>query len=181
MSTVRPRSSSSRGCGSMGTMRQAVTTLASTLIGAPLIITVAIYFAATDDPTASWGPWLLVVPVLNLAGIVAAEVVGYTVPALPAGTEPDRVRRLAEERFRTGMILRFALTEAPFVVTIALAFAFPVPEPVVLVGLSAALTCLGLAFHCWPWSRPVGRTADALERDGVKTSLREDLSSITMR
>ncbi|WP_299050743.1 hypothetical protein [uncultured Nocardioides sp.] len=162
-------------------MRQPVVTLASTLIGAPLIITVAIYFAATDDPTASWGPWLLVVPVLNLAGIVAAELVGYTVPAIPAGTGPEQARRLAADRFRTGMILRFALTEAPFVVAVALSFAFAVPQPVVLVGLSAALTCLGLAFHCWPWSRPVTKTAEVLEADGVKTSLREDLSSVTMR
>ncbi|MCH1866280.1 hypothetical protein [Nocardioides sp. CFH 31398] len=162
-------------------MRQSVTTLASTLIGAPLIVTVAIYFAATNDPGAEWGIWPYVVPVLSVAGIVAAELVGYTVPPIPAGTEPDRARALAVERFRTGMILRFALVEAPFVVTVALAFAFPTPEPVLLVGLSAALTCLGLAFHCYPWSRPVGRTADALEADGAKTTLRADLSGITMR
>lgn len=162
-------------------MRQPVVTLASTLIGAPLIITTALYFVMTDDPSASWGPWPFVVPALSIAGILAAEAVGFTVPPIPAGTDPERVKRLADERFRTGMILRFALTEAPFIVTVALVFAFPTPEPILLVGGSAALTCLGIAFHCWPWSRPVNKTADVLEADGVKTSLREDLSSITIR
>ena len=39
------------------------------------------------------------------------------------------------------------------------------------VGALVSLVLMGV--HVWPWSRPVGRTADALERAGQPSYLRE--------
>lgn len=69
-------------------------------------------------------------------------------------------------------ILRFAISE--FVAIASIAAAFVLPDGDVLVHVGGALVSLVLmVVHVWPWARPVGKTADALEAGGRRSGLRE--------
>jgi hypothetical protein len=70
------------------------------------------------------------------------------------------------------MILRFAVSE--FIAIASIAAAFVLPDGDILTYLGGAVVSLVLmGVHVWPWARPVGKTADALEASGRASGLRE--------
>ncbi|GAA1926579.1 hypothetical protein GCM10009737_30550 [Nocardioides lentus] len=162
-------------------MRQSYLPLAGALVGAPVVIAVALSFVLLPREGATWGPWPLVVAALAVGGVVLAELLGYRTPPLTPGTDAGTARTVSAQRWQTAAMLRFVLTEAPLLLTIALAFVVETPEPFWLVAGAAAVAVAGLLLHVWPWSRPVNRFAEALERDGARTTLREDLGVLTAR
>jgi hypothetical protein len=144
--------------------------MAGSLMGALVVIGVAL---STILPGG--GVSLVVVLVQVVAGLAAhglLEAVGYRMPPLTAGLTDEDAAAQARTRWQTGMILRFAISE--FIAIASIAAAFVLEDGTIwtyLVGALVSLVLMGV--HVWPWARPVGRTADALEAAGKRSGLRE--------
>ena len=145
--------------------------LAASLMGALVVMGVALAFVLPAG-----GSLPVVVPVAQVAaGVVVhllLEAVGYRLPALPTHLTDEEAAVQARTRWQTGMVLRFAMAE--FIAIASIAAAFVLTDGDILVYLGGAVVSLVLmAIHVWPWSRPVGRTAAALEAGGKRSGLRE--------
>jgi hypothetical protein len=144
--------------------------MAGSLMGALVVIGVAL---STILPGG--GVSLVVVLVQVVAGLAAhglLEAVGYRMPPLTAGLTDEDAAAQTRTRWQTGMILRFAISE--FIAIASIAAAFVLEDGTIwtyLVGALVSLVLMGV--HVWPWARPVGRTADALEAAGKRSGLRE--------
>lgn len=142
--------------------------MAATLMTGLVFITIALALVLPDlDSRPSW----LVPAGLVVAGVVdhlLIETMGYRVPALKVGeTDPD----ISLTRYQGAMMLRFALAEGLGIIAVALSFVVSSGGFVVLlVGVAISLALL--AFHVWPWRRPVDKIADRLEAEGQPTPLR---------
>ncbi len=145
-----------------------------TLCASPAIILLAIVFVLPPEDALSL-PVAGVVLALVAAGFVLAQVVGYTVAPLPPGLAEDEARRRSVEAYQQRMILRFVLTEAPIIVSLALAFVVtqgPWPFALaVLVGLPS------MAYHVLVSERAVVRVQAGLEAGGVRSYLPEALAA----
>jgi hypothetical protein len=144
--------------------------LAGSLMGALVVIGVAL---STILPGG--GLSMVVVLVQVAAGLAAhglLEAIGYRMPPLATDLSDEEAAVQARTRWQTGMILRFAISE--FVAIASIAAAFVLEDGTLWTYLVGALVSLALmGVHVWPWSRPVGRTADALEAAGRASGLRE--------
>jgi hypothetical protein len=144
--------------------------MAGSLMGALVVIGVAL---STILPGG--GVSLVVALVQVVAGLAAhglLEAVGYRMPPLTAGLTDEDAAAQTRTRWQTGMILRFAISE--FIAIASIAAAFVLEDGTIwtyLVGALVSLVLMGV--HVWPWARPVGRTADALEAAGKRSGLRE--------
>lgn len=145
--------------------------LSSTLMGALVFIGVALVFVLpTDETPPLWVPLAQVAA--GVAVHVALEAIGYRVQPLDPGQSDDDAAAAGRLRWQSAMILRFALSE--FVALASIAAAFVLQTGGFLVYAVGALVSLVLMFvHVWPWARPVGRTADALEANGKASHLRQ--------
>ncbi len=155
---------------------RAVRTLARTFLTLPLVLLVPVLLALPLDD-AREPPLALTLGVLALvgAGFAAAHVVGYRAPAIEPGTSAEQAGRESLQRFQTMLVLRFAMTEAPLLVALALSFALDHgPWPYLVAVVPGALS---LAFHTWPGRRTVGRTRAALESRGARSYLDEALAA----
>lgn len=145
--------------------------LAGSLMGALLFIGFALFYVLPVDETPP--PWVFLAQVV--AGVAIhffLEAVGYRVQALDVSMSEDGAATAARVRWQSSMILRFALCE--FVALASIAAAFVIEEGGFLIYAVGALVSLVLmGVHVWPWARPVGRTADALESAGQPSYLRE--------
>jgi hypothetical protein len=156
-------------------VKQSTTMLSLSLMGALVIIPVALWFVVGTEEEATQAPATVLLIAIPAAGVVMhvlLEAIGYRVQPIPPGTSGDDARGQAVMRWQSSMIQRFALAESIAIVSIALCFV--VPEGGYVLLLVGCVTSLVLmAVHVFPWSRPVGKVADALERDGVHSGLRE--------
>lgn len=145
--------------------------LAASLMGALVVMGVAL--AVVLPPEGSLSVTVLLVQVL--AGVAAhglLEAIGYRTPPLAPDLTDEAATAQARTRWQSGMILRFAVSE--FIAIASIAAAFVLPDGDILTYLGGALVSLVLmGVHVWPWARPVGRTADALEASGRASGLRE--------
>ena len=145
--------------------------LAASLMGALVVMGVAL--AVVLPPEGSLSVTVLLVQVL--AGVAAhglLEAIGYRTPPLAPDLSDEAATAQARTRWQSGMILRFAVSE--FIAIASIAAAFVLPDGDILTYLGGALVSLVLmGVHVWPWARPVGRTADALEASGRASGLRE--------
>lgn len=147
-------------------------TMALAMIGGLVVLVLAMWFVVGQDSGAP-------VPVAIVAGQLVAGVlvhglldrIGYRAEPLERGLEPDVATRRSLAAWTSTMSLRFALSDAIAIISIALTFALTTGFAVVLVG--AAVSLVLVLVHVWPGSRPVGRLADNLERDGQRSGLRE--------
>lgn len=155
---------------------QSLQVLAMSLVGAPVVILVAIWFVlGSDDP---WSPptAMLAVPVaLALGAAAMIQAVGYRSEALPATTPPQEAGQIGARRFQSLMIVRFALCEV--VTILPLALAFVVSEggfSVLLLGvvLSEAL----MLTHVLPNDGQVEKVRRSLGAQGAVVPLREALT-----
>ena len=145
--------------------------LAASLMGALVVVGVALSVVLPPQGSLS-----IVVLLAQLVVGVAAhgllEAIGYRMPALAADLTDDAAEAEARTRWQSGMILRFAISE--FIAIASIAAAFVLPDGDILVYVGGALVSLVLmVVHVWPWARPVGKTADALEAGGRRSGLRE--------
>ncbi len=142
-----------------------------------VLIAFAMYFvlASSDDGLARPPLWLVAAQVG--AGVlvhVVVETVGYRVRAIAPGTPEAEARTRSGGAFRSALILRIALAEA--IAVASLAAAFVVESGGFLGYVTGAVVSLVLVgFHGWPWTRPIDKTTESLERDGARSYLREQL------
>ncbi|WP_210650278.1 hypothetical protein [Nocardioides sp. SYSU D00065] len=145
--------------------------LAGTLMGALVVIGVAVSFVLPADTSLP-----IVVPVAQVAIGVAVHLLldafGYRLPALPTTLDAEEAAAQARGRWSSAMVLRFAIAEAVAIASLAAAFVLPDGGILVYAG-GAAVSLVLMAVHVWPWERPVGKAADALEADGRASGLRE--------
>ncbi|MFT4299742.1 MAG: hypothetical protein QM597_08930 [Aeromicrobium sp.] len=140
---------------------------ASTLIGAPVVLTVVVVLSVTaSTESLPVGVTAAIIAAVLLGGF-AAQTFGYRLAPLTAlGQEA-----VANQRFQQSATLRFALTEAPFIAVVALTYVLPYGWAPTLVA--AVIAVPGLFFHLWPTRRVVGRSAERLESGGIPSGLRE--------
>lgn len=149
--------------------------LAGSLMSALFVIALALYFvfSGTEDP---WAAPVLYVTVAQVAAGIAVhfflETIGYRAPALDPSLSEEDAAASGRKVWQSTMVLRFALSE--FVAIASLAAAFVVTEGGYLTYLGGLLVSVVLmAIHVWPSARPVGKLAEALERGGRSSHLRE--------
>ena len=156
-------------------VRQQYRILAGSLMGALVIIPVALYAAVGSDEDALGRPDLLLLaglPVLAVLLHVVLEAVGYRLQPVDAGTDPEEARRVGLARLQAATMLRFALSESVGIISVALCFVVsPGGFVLTLVGCACALVLMGI--HVWPWSRPLEKSIAALEGAGARTGLRD--------
>ena len=145
--------------------------LAASLMGALVVMGVAL--AVVLPPEGSMSVTVLLVQVVaGLAAHGLLEAIGYRTPPLAPDLTDEAAAAQARTRWQSGMFLRFAVSE--FIAIASIAAAFVLPDGDILTYLGGAVVSLVLmGVHVWPWARPVGRTADALEASGRASGLRE--------
>lgn len=149
--------------------------LAGALMLALVIIPVALYFVVSTDEEALQMPSLALLVALPVAGVlvhVAVEAVGYRTQPIAPGTPEDEARSQSVARWQAQMVQRFALCEVIAIVSIALCFVVS-PGGYVLTLVGCATSLVLMAVHVFPWSRPVNRFTDSLEKDGARSGLPE--------
>lgn len=144
---------------------QTLRVLGLTLTTAPVIILLAMWFVLGSEDDAFAPPlWALALPLVLLAGgATLINAVGYQVgseaPADPAA------------RFQALMMIRFAFAEAPFILSLVLAFLIPQGGfAVVLLAAVGALVLL--VWHVLPNDGQVQRLERAYAAAGRPTDLR---------
>lgn len=145
--------------------------LAASLMGALVVMGVALSVVLPPEGSVSVVV-LLVQVVAGLAAHWLLEAIGYRTPALAADLTDEAAAGQARTRWQAGMVLRFAISEFIAIASIAAAFVLPDGDIVTYLG-GAIVSLVLMGVHVWPWSRPVGRTADALEAAGKASGLRE--------
>lgn len=149
---------------------QSVRTLSGALMAGLVVVGIALFFVlGTDDTPPLW----LVVAQLG-AGVgahVLLEAVGYRTRPLDPDLDDAGAALAARAAWQTSMILRFALSEA--IAIASLAAAFVLEGGIMAYAVGAVVSLALMAVHVWPWARPVGKMADALEASGRRTGLRE--------
>jgi hypothetical protein len=155
---------------------QSLRTLAYTLVGAPVLIVIAMYTILGSEADAFAPPlWALAVPVaLGLGSATLVNAIGYRTPAIDPGTPPAEVAALAPPRFQSLMVMRFAFTEVVAIVAIVLAFVVPQGGfAVVLLGVVVAEVLMW--WHVVPNQAQVSRVQRSLSARGAHVPLREIL------
>lgn len=149
--------------------------LAGSLMSALFVIALALYFvfSGMEDP---WATPPLFIPVAQVAAGIAVhfflETIGYRTAALDPSLSEEDAASSGRKAWQSTMVLRFALSE--FVAIASLAAAFVVSDGGYLTYIGGLLVSVVLmAIHVWPSARPVGKLADALERAGRSSHLRE--------
>jgi hypothetical protein len=157
-------------------MAQTTRILAGGLMGALVVMAIALYvvLSATTDIAASPPLWLVGAQVAaGLSVHYLNEAAGYRTTAIAPGTAREEAAAQARLAFQSAMIRRFAFSEVIAIASIAAAFI--VTSGGFLGYVSGALVSLALmVVHVWPWARPVARTAASLERDGGRSYLLEE-------
>lgn len=145
--------------------------LSGSLMSAPLIMGMALFYVLPTDETPPVWVFLALV-VAGVAIHVFLEAFGYRVQALDPSMSDDDAAAAGRVRWQSSMILRFALSEFVALASIVAAF---VIEPGGFVGyaVGALVSLVLMIVHVWPWARPIGKTADALEAAGQPSYLRE--------
>ena len=149
---------------------QSARIMALALMSALVMIAAMLYFVLPDP----WAvpPWW--VPVAQvLAGVAVHlfnDTTGYRTPALDPGLAEDEAVTRSVQAYTNAMMLRFAVSDAIAIISVALAFVLGEGGFLTYVG-GAVVSLVLLAVHVWPGARPVGRTAASLERDGARSHL----------
>lgn len=140
--------------------------LVGAMMGALVFIGIALFFVLAPEEREPGPPVVVLLGVVLLAVVlfVLIETLGYRVPKDPnAVTSPATA-------FQAMTLLRAALGESVAIVSVALAFL--VTSGGLIVYLLGAVLGLGLlAWHAFPWSRPIRRSSEALRRAGVTPDL----------
>ena len=146
-------------------------------MGSSLVwIAVALYFVApAEERWVMPEPWVVAVQ-LGIGALAYGLVttVGFRTAPLPVGLAPEHATREAVARFRSGMMLRLAFSEATALVSVALMFLVEETSLVVyLVG--AVISLVLLAYAAVPRAATIRRVEADLDRAGARSGLGEAL------
>jgi hypothetical protein len=147
------------------------------LLAAPILLGVPVWFTISSlgDPPI----WTAVVPLaLVVVGFLLAESVGYAAPALPGETDRPEAMRRAVAIWRSKLMFRFAVTEAPILVGLTMSFVAESRWPF-LIGLVAGWPVL--AFEILPHRRSIEKLQARLDSDGASSFLDEALREPAQR
>ncbi|WP_344231915.1 hypothetical protein [Kribbella hippodromi] len=151
--------------------RQTLPIICAAMAGAIPLITVVVWFVLAADGIgafpASWAP----IVVIAVAGgaYACCELAGFRTPALEySSRSAAEIEAESWRRFTASTFTRFALCEAVFLVSVALAFSVQ-SFLVVLIGAVIALPLFFL--EAWPGERNQRRFAAALEARGIPSYL----------
>jgi hypothetical protein len=144
---------------------QSLRVLGLTLVSAPAVIVLALWFVLGSEDDAFAPPlWALAVPVVLLAGGAAViNTIGYQVSREAPGDPAARFQAL--------MMIRFVFAEAPFIASMALAFVVPQGGFAVVLLAAVGATVL-LLWHVLPNDGQVQRLERAYASAGHPTDLR---------
>jgi hypothetical protein len=156
-------------------MLRQVQTIAGAVVGSLLVAAIAMSAAFPDDRFEAPPLWLLVAQVAAAFGVhLLVEAIGYRTAALHVETTEAEARALSSRAFTTSTIVRLSLCESIALGSIAAGFLVDSGGYVgILTG--AAISLALLAVHAWPRAGAVDRLATALEREGARSYLREQL------
>lgn len=141
------------------------------LLGAPVLLGVAVWFTVASMETPPI--WTVVAPlVMVVVGFLLAESVGYAAPALPGQTDRAEAMHRAVAIWRSKLMFRFAVTEAPILVGLVMAFVADSRWPFI-VGLVAGWPVL--AFEILPNARSIEKLRARLDSGGASSFLDEAL------
>ncbi len=142
-----------------------LTMVVAAMIAAIPMITLVMWFVLAGDGIGDFpGGWApLVVVALAVAAYSFCELAGFRALALPPGGQPAEIERESWQKFTSSTFVRFALCEAVFLVSIAIAF---VVDSYWIVLIGAVLALPLVAWEVWPSRRNQQRFAAALESAG---------------
>lgn len=136
----------------------------------PLITLVLWFVLATEgigEFPASWPP--LVVLAAAVGAYSICELIGFRTPPLEYSNRPAaEVQADSWRRFTASTFTRFAVCEAVFMISVALAF---VAQSFWVVLIGAVLALPLFYWEAWPGERNQQRFAAALEARGVPSYL----------
>jgi membrane protein YdbS with pleckstrin-like domain len=151
--------------------RHTLRLLCAALLGSQVILLLAVSATMGSSGFDSPPPWAVAVVVaLGVVGAVVIPVIGYRVPAIAPGANHDESRVTVVGAVQSSTILRFALSEAVAIASIALAFVVDGGGTIVCLAGVAISTTLGV-LHVWPGDRVLSRLKEALEREGGQSDL----------
>ncbi len=146
------------------------------LMAALVVMGLAVWFVIlppSGDRLAA--PPLLLVVAQVVAGALVhlfCETVGYRMQPVQPGLRRKAAATQAITRYQSAMIVRFAMIE--LIAVASLVVAFVVTEGGFLGYVTgAAVSEILMAVHVFPWSRPVDRSQEVLEKRGEPSYLRE--------
>lgn len=147
--------------------------MAATLMGALVMIAVVTFPVLAADGLGPVLPVALGAQVAaGLVVHVLLETIGYRLRPVAPGAAPEAAEQHSVAQYQQWMILRFALSEA--IAILSLAAAFVVGAYTVYLG-GMVVSLVLLALHVWPGERTVGKSITALERSGGRSNLRQRL------
>ena len=153
---------------------QSLRTLAYALVGAPVVILVALYSILGSEQNAFSPPlWALAIPVaLAAAAAAVVNTFGYRAPGIDPVTPAAEAATAALTRYQSLMIGRFAFSESVAIIGIALAFVVPQGGFAVLL-LAVVLAEILMWWHVVPNDAQIRRVQQSLESRGARIPLRE--------
>jgi hypothetical protein len=157
------------------TQAQAIKILVIALMTAPLFILLALFFVLGTGEQGSGGLTVaagaLIVGFFALGAHIAAGLLHSKLEPLDPNVREDR-SRVVGERFQANLMTRFALCEAPIMVSVALAFVAS-GHTILIALLGVVLGEALLARHVWPNSWNLTKAQTQLESKGVPSQLLE--------
>ena len=142
-----------------------LTTVVGTMLAMiPMLSLVMWFVLPTDgigDLPRGWAPILIVA--LAVGAYTFCELVGFRTTPLPPGGQPADLEKQSWQQFTSSTFVRFAICEAVFLVSIAIAFVVS-SYWIILIGAVLALPLV--AWEAWPGRRTQLRFAAALESAG---------------
>jgi hypothetical protein len=107
---------------------------------------------------------------LAVVAHVAAEMLGYRVPAVSPTAAPDEARAAGRTAYQAALMVRFVLCESVALIALVAAFVVePLTAKTYLVGGTLSLPLM--LWHVWPSARVVRRIESQLDRDGGHSEL----------
>lgn len=135
------------------------------------LITLTLWFVLAVDGIGDFPPLWAPSVVLLAAALAYAfcELIGFrAAPLEHTGTSPADVEADSWRRFTSSTFVRFAVCEAVFMISIALAF---VSDSFWVVLIGAALALPLFYYEAWPDTRNRQRFAASLEAGGIPSYL----------
>jgi hypothetical protein len=149
------------------TRLQGLRIIAGSLIGALVIFAVVavVILGLEEYPSPVTAAALFAI---NVAAFVIVEVVGYRTPAVPRDADEDTAVRVGLDALQQTTITRFAIIEAPALLSLAWAFTTGSAWAYLVGGFWALLS---MAWHVWPTRRVAARLERSLDREGGRSRL----------
>lgn len=150
---------------------QSARILSGALMAGLVLVGIALFSVLGTEDTPPL--WLVVAQLGAGVGVhVLLESIGYRIRPLDRDLDDAQAELAARTAWQSSTMLRFALSEA--IAIVSLVAAFVLEGGILTYAVGAVVSLALMVVHVWPWSRPVGRVAAALEASGRRTGLREE-------